>query len=139
MPSIPWDPALETGNATIDAQHKTLFSLVNQLHDAAIEGRTEQAVTEVLGRLVLYVETHFAEEQRLMARSGYPVDELVSHVEAHTALTAQTAEIVARQRRGELTTVLPVAEFLVEWLRTHIRQVDKRFVDYVRSLGNESA
>jgi len=70
-----------------------------------------------------------------MARSGYPVDELVSHIEAHTTLTAQTAEIVERQRRGELTTVLPVAEFLFEWLRTHIRQVDKAFAEFVRTRG----
>jgi len=136
MTGIPWDPALETGDATIDAQHRALFSLVNQLRDAAVEGRANEAVGEVLGRLVLYVETHFAEEQRLMVRTGYPLDQFLPHVEAHTALTAQTTEIVERQRRGELTTILPVTEFLVEWLRTHIRQVDKRFVEFVRAQGD---
>lgn len=138
MTGIPWDPALETGDATIDAQHKTLFDLVNQLRDAAVEGRANEAVTEVLERLVHYVETHFAEEQRLMARSGYPVDELVAHVAAHTALTAQTADIVEQQRRGELTTILPLTEFLVEWLRTHIRQIDRKFVDFVRVQGAQA-
>lgn len=133
MTGIPWDPALETGDITIDAQHRTLFSLVNQLRDAAVEGRANEAVSEVLGRLVLYVETHFAEEQQLMLNHGYPVDELVAHVEAHTALSARTSDIVEQHRRGELTTILPLTEFLVEWLRTHIRQVDRRFVDYVRA------
>ncbi len=135
MQAIPWDPALETGDPTIDAQHKELFALVNELRDAAVEGRANEAVGEVLMRLMRYVDTHFAEEQLLMAKTRYPVEEFVAHIEAHRALTARASEIVESQARGELTTVLPVAEFLVEWLRTHIRQVDKRFVDHVRSEG----
>lgn len=139
MDGIPWDPSLETGDPTIDHQHRTLFALVNKLRDAAVGGHANQAVGAVLDELATYVATHFGEEQRLMARTGYPIDEIMAHTHAHTTLTARTAELIEQHKAGSLTTVLPVAEFLFDWLRTHIRQADKRLVEHVRARGEATA
>lgn len=134
MTGIVWDPSLETGDAMIDAQHKHLFALVNDLRNACVENRGSEATTVVLGELGAYVTDHFAAEQALMIRSHYPVDAMVDHLSQHRALTERTTEIASQHQRGELTTVLPLAEFLHEWLRTHIRKTDRALVDYVRAL-----
>ncbi len=132
MPAIEWDPSLETGNPRIDAQHKRLFALVNELRDACVEGRERSATSVVLCALADYVDGHFAAEQELMTQTGYPVDQMLTHVAAHRELAERTADIVGRHERGELTTVLPLTEFLVDWLRTHIRQTDRAFVSWLR-------
>ena len=138
MAAIEWDPSLETGNGTIDAQHKQLFRLVNDLRDACVEGRERSATDQVLAALTDYVSSHFAAEQSLMASAGYPVDRMLAHIQAHTDLAAQAAEIAGQHQRGELTTVLPLAEFLVEWLRTHIRHTDREFVSWLRESAAEA-
>jgi len=37
MPLITWGPKLETGIAIIDAQHKRLVEIINDLADAGVE------------------------------------------------------------------------------------------------------
>jgi hemerythrin len=135
MVAIAWDESLETGDATIDSQHKELFSLANELRDACVDDRGNAATSSILSRLSDYVATHFAAEQALMVSTKYPVEQMVAHVAAHASLTYRTAEIIAQHERGELTTVLPLAEFLADWLRTHIRQTDKALVIHVRATG----
>lgn len=131
MGAIEWDSSLETGDPTIDGQHQRLFGLVNELRDACVEGRGREATASVIDRLVEYVGSHFDAEQALMVRTTYPPDAMIAHITEHRDLTRRTAEIVAQEQRGELTTVLPLAEFLHEWLRTHIRQTDRALVAHV--------
>jgi hemerythrin-like metal-binding protein len=133
MVAIAWDASLETGDATIDSQHKQLFSLVNELRDACVEDRGDAATRSILARLGDYVATHFSAEQALMVKSRYPVDQMVAHIAAHASLSQRTAEIISQHDRGELVTVLPLAEFLTDWLRSHIRQTDKAFVVHMRT------
>lgn len=135
MAIIEWDPSLETGDATIDSQHKKLFSLVNTLRDACVQDCGDEVIGPILDELAAYVGTHFSEEQALMARARYPVAEIMSHTEAHVALTRRTEEIITKFRAGQLTTVLPLTEFLFEWLRTHIRHIDRRLVDHIKAGG----
>ncbi len=138
MSTIIWDPSLETGDPTIDAQHQELFSLVNQLRDASVEGWAEEGVRDVLVRLSDYVATHFAAEQALMARVRYPVDAVMSHTDEHMKLTQRTTEMAKAYARGEVATVLPLAEFLYEWLGTHIRKTDRALIDHARALGEQA-
>lgn len=137
MEQIMWDPALETGDPTVDSQHKELFSLINQLRAAALEGWAEEGVRDVLDRLTAYVATHFTAEQEFMARIGYPAEKTEAHIEAHRALTERTHEMAEAYARGEATTVLPLAEFLYEWLRSHILRTDKALVDHARAAGEQ--
>ena len=38
MDLVNWDVKYQTGNATVDTQHKELFRMVNGLHHAIVEG-----------------------------------------------------------------------------------------------------
>lgn len=136
MSRLEWDASLETGDATVDSQHRTLLGMFNELRDAAVSGRDGTIVREILERLTDYVATHFAAEQDLMIREAYPPDEVMAHVAEHTKLTARTREMVLEYHDGKMTTVLPLAEFLSTWLGTHIRQVDRKLIDHVRARGS---
>jgi len=129
---VVWDRALETGDNRIDNQHKGLFALIDELHDACLEGTTDECVDAILQRLMGYTVSHFTAEESLMARSGYPAHLTVAHKAAHRDLRADVDRMLQQRVRGELTSVLPLIRFLNEWLKTHIRVVDREFVAYVQ-------
>jgi len=138
MGHIPWDPTLETGDATIDEHHRELFRIVNDLRAACVDTAGPSAVTVVLDRLASYVDIHFGAEETLMASTHYPLAETLEHKAAHAALRERAKALIDQYRAGEVATVLPLVEFLFEWLRSHIRDVDARFVKFMQ-LADERA
>ncbi len=129
---VVWDRALETGDETIDGQHKALFALIDELHDACLEANTDECIDGILERLLGYTVEHFSAEESLMARSRYPVEVAIRHKQAHRELRSNVDEMLGQRVRGEMNSVLPLVRFLNEWLKTHIRVVDREFVAYVQ-------
>lgn len=133
MLRLQFDSTLETGDPTVDDQHRTLIGIFNELYDASVSGTAEDLVHETLVRLSTYTREHFAAEQRLMVTSKYPPEHVMAHVDEHLKLTEKTGQLVADHARGDLTTVLPLATLLQEWLATHIRVHDRRLIEHVRA------
>lgn len=130
---IQWDASLETGDSTVDSQHRELVGMFGELHAAAVDGRGKDAIEEILGRLVAYVDVHFRAEQELMMASGFPAVEFIDHLQEHTRLTDRTGEMVRQHRDGEMVTVLPLAAFLQEWITDHIKRYDRGLVEHLRA------
>jgi hemerythrin len=135
---IAWDPSLATGDPMIDAQHQELYRIVNELHTACVDGVAQDRVDQVLGRLLFYTIEHFGAEERLMIRSSYPADEIRAHVGMHTELKGRVSELVEQRERGELKTAMPVVELVHDWLGTHIHQVDRKLVTWIKDHAPES-
>lgn len=129
---IEWDETLETGHADVDAQHKELIAMFNDLHDAAVRGASDEVLDDLLGRLVQYTMTHFKAEQQLMVDYGYPPEDVMIHVTAHNELTRRALEMARQREAGELTGILPLAAFLGDWLANHIRKMDRALVAHIR-------
>jgi hemerythrin-like metal-binding protein len=126
---VEWDPTLETGDALVDAQHKGLFELLNELHTAVVEQRGNEIAEEVIYRLLRYTATHFADEEALMERFGYPG--VFEHHQLHQALTRETASLAERYLDGHDVLPLTISMFLHDWLMKHIREQDQRVIAYV--------
>lgn len=137
MIHMEFDESLYTGDAAVDAQHRELIGMFNDLHVASSEGRAADAVESLLQRLHSYTIEHFTAEQALMKRTRFPADEMLSHVEDHIALTQRVRQLVVDHREQGFSTMLPLATLLQEWLASHIRQRDRRLVAHVRSVGAE--
>lgn len=63
---------LETGNSTIDKEHRELLQAVNKLLDACGEGKGRIYMNETIKFLNDYVDRHFSHEEQLQRQSGYP-------------------------------------------------------------------
>lgn len=50
-----WDKSLETGNPSIDSQHKSLINAINELLDACSQGKGRNEVSKTLNFLQDYV------------------------------------------------------------------------------------
>jgi len=126
-----WEERYETGNVGVDDQHRRLFGLLNDLHDALMAGEAKERMGATLGSLASYTVEHFRAEERLMAEIAYPG--LPEHRRRHEELASQVGQLVADHASGRLTLPLTLARFLVDWLRHHIEEEDMRMVAWSRT------
>jgi len=119
MPNlIEWDSRLSVGNETLDAQHQSLLAQCKALGEclAGTGPEAEREFQEMFTALMAASRAHFADEQALLARSGYPEDELEAHRGEGDEFNYLADEIITTENfdRQELQT------FLSLWWSGHI-------------------
>lgn len=138
MSFIKWTDELSVGVESLDADHKILISLLNQLDDAVQRGEPRETVEHVLDSLVDYTDYHFKREEMLMRAVSYP--EYDAHVRTHSTLRAQVTDIRERYKRNpESIHAREVLSFLRNWLSAHILGRDHRYVPFMDAKQQEVA
>ncbi|NOZ10792.1 MAG: bacteriohemerythrin [Gammaproteobacteria bacterium] len=125
-----WDSSLSIGIEVIDDQHRSIVDYINEL-DVAYRGKDRERVTEVISGLVDYTITHFAFEESLMEKAGYPL--LDSHKKGHEKFTARIAGYKDKHDRGADVTRQLMLE-LQRWLEIHIRNDDHDYAPYAKKI-----
>lgn len=110
-----WDPNYSVHVPTMDAQHRQIVDWINRTARA-----TPAELPEILAGLEAYTATHFADEEAVMRRIGFP--ELEAHQVLHQRLIAWVAE--QKARGADRQTLL---FGLAQWLVKHILGQDKRY------------
>ena len=127
-----WTPALETGNVAVDAEHRELIALIDELELADV-GADETRVPDALDQLTDYIAIHFQMEEKLMRREEYPAEAIEHHLAEHRELAKRTRGFVDDYSEGSLTSVEPIVGFLYEWFQLHILEVDTLMAEHVRA------
>jgi hemerythrin len=132
MSYLHWSSDLDTGIDIIDKQHRRIVDYLNELNSA--NGTGDQAViNHVLGELVDYTLTHFAFEEELQEKAGYPF--LKAHKRVHEIFTKRIAEFQKRAAIGE--NVAPeLLSMLRIWLVNHIKGDDADYAPSVKKALN---
>ena len=133
--AIEWNENLVTGNNDIDNQHKELFKRFDTLLEACNQRKGKEEVYKLLLFLGDYVKTHFAMEEELQKRSGYP--HYQAHKEQHEGFIKEL-EILEQQFKMEgatLSLVIQTNQSIVNWLINHINVKDKDLAVYLRANG----
>ena len=131
MPVITWDNSFQTGHPLVDPQHRELFRMVNELHEAIVEGRGREVLNPTLDKLVKYTVDHFGAEESLMREVSYPGYHL--HRGKHIDLTKKVADLVGTYQRGELVVSITLSRFLADWLQHHIKEDDMALIRFVQT------
>ncbi|HEU4382624.1 MAG TPA: hemerythrin domain-containing protein [Anaeromyxobacteraceae bacterium] len=120
---IAWGPELHVGWDEIDSQHKEIMVRVADLHDRVEQG-DEFGAQVALGALSDIVVLHFATEQDLMERSGYP--ERSAHRGAHELFLQDLQALAAELDEEGITDDVNdwVRVRMTEWISFHIRTND---------------
>ncbi len=129
MAIIEWNSKLSVGVDEMDRQHQKLVSLLNQYHDAMKSGKADDVMAGILHQLVSYTQTHFTDEEKLMAQHGYP--DLAVHKKFHSELMRQVNAFMEKRRSGAMIPGVQVANFLREWLYNHIIGTDKLYGQFI--------
>jgi hemerythrin len=125
-----WESSLEIGVPIIDSQHRKIVDYINAL-SAAIPNNDRDEVAHVLDELVTYTLTHFAFEEELMAKGGYPF--LETHKNVHQNFTHRIENYRQRFQNGDDVSRKLLTDLKI-WLTNHIERDDK---DYAPFVGTE--
>lgn len=130
MPIAFWRDEYCTGDAVIDQQHQYLFSIVNKLHDAMLEGHGSDVLKQTLDELVSYTIEHFRMEEKRMFERRYPDYE--KHKQQHDNLKQEVQQLRDKQRHQAKFLSIEVSKFLTSWLIHHIKGEDKKMIEFFK-------
>lgn len=125
-----WDEECRVGIHDIDEDHKVLVKLINDLYEAMQDGCGGAALIPIFSALKYYTETHFAREEEHMIACGVPDQE--DHLREHQLMRDTLADLKSRHLAGEAAISLQTLTFLRDWLKTHIRGVDRAMAPYLK-------
>jgi hemerythrin len=141
--SVAWREAMNTGDPTIDADHRHLVDLINTF-EAALAGASidHKRIARVLLGLVEYTGEHFKREEEIQLLVRYPYHE--SHRHSHRDVLKKLSAIVAEYVKApdgpdRDAMVRGLGNFLREWLVDHIIQSDLRMKPYIQKMQAQKA
>ena len=131
--ALEWDPSFATGVSRFDDEHRVLFKMVNDLHDAMQQKQTKNAIGQILRGLADYTVNHFAAEESAFAQTNYP--EATEHKQHHKKLVDQVVDLIGKFSSGETVLSQDIITFLQDWLINHIKGVDKKYGSHLNTNG----
>jgi hemerythrin len=133
-PLIAWNNEMSIGIESIDAQHKKLVALINDLYVASNEGLGKEFLGRTLDGLIAYTIEHFNHEEGLFLKTDYPDAE--EHIKEHAKLKDDVMAIKAKFESGDTATLSEeVLRFLVKWLMNHTLGMDKHYRAHLIAAG----
>jgi len=139
---VVWDEKYSTGIESIDAQHKQLVELTNQLFIACIAKPDILQVVfkEAMHKMVEYVHFHFDNEIKLLKEVNYP--QLHEHKKMHDDLIKDILEAAKNYNSDKHFVPNHFVRTLKDWIFSHIAIHDKSYSFYIKGQihsGNLSA
>jgi len=132
--SVEWTPNLSIGVKHIDDQHKIWFEKANELFEAGKERRAKEYISTMLNFLDEYTKQHFRDEEAYMEEIHYP--EIEAQKKAHANFINDLAKLKSDYDKagGNILVILNANKMVINWLTNHIKTMDKKIGDYVKTL-----
>jgi len=136
---IVWSNSYSMGIKIIDDQHKGLFDIVNDLfnHSTGDEVEERDYFKEVIHHTVQYIKEHFATEEKIMIATKFPG--YAEQKKAHDEFTKAVIQSVRDFESGKRLVLVKLANFLKEWLLSHIAIMDMQYAAYFREIATRKA
>lgn len=127
-----WKDDLATGVKEIDYEHKQLCDAIDRLLEACKTGKGRNEVNNTVSFLYDYTKQHFAHEEKIQKRSGYP--KCAEHKKLHEGFVSSLLNLkedIILNGVG-INTVSELNSLLLGWLINHIKRVDKEIGEYAK-------
>ncbi|BFM41068.1 bacteriohemerythrin [Synechocystis sp. LKSZ1] len=125
-----WQSEYESGNSLVDEQHKGLFSLINALNNAMLEGQGKTLLKQTIQSLYDYTNVHFSTEEEYMRSHDYPGYQ--EHRQKHEDLKKRVLEFQEEFSHQTSQLTIHLSHFLTNWLIEHIQKEDLKMIQYCR-------
>ncbi len=139
---IEWEKKFEIGIPMIDAQHKKLVEMCNNLYQGLLNHK-ENARTSIdaplkksLHEAVAYVKEHFDAEEKLMIKCEYP--KFIEHKKRHEIFVAKILETAKQIESAPVLQSFQFIKFIYEWILEHIAHEDRLYVRYVLEFAKKA-
>jgi len=120
-----WKDRHGIGDEALDAQHKQLLDIANELQCALHDGKADEVLNEHLNHLISFTQLHFREEEQSMRDHHYPG--FSQHKAEHDRLILQVADLQEQMSRGQKMYSMDVIYFLKHWMMHHVVTEDDAF------------
>jgi hemerythrin len=129
-----WTEEMSVGVKELDDDHKQLIGMLNVAQETLSSARSREALEEVLDRLVEVTKAHFAHEERLFDRAGFPGAE--AHRREHDLMLASALKWQAHFKSGcpPFLSVENLSGF-ESWLDNHIEGADMLYGPHLNAIG----
>lgn len=133
--AVEWKIEYAVGYDYIDRQHQELFRRFNTLIEACRERRGREEIAKLLRFLDDYVDSHFADEERLMAAHAYPGEG--EHLEQHETFRSELERLKAilEEEGTSVHLLVSTNEAVLQWLINHIRKTDTALGSFLSRRG----
>jgi hemerythrin len=129
LKKLTWTAECRLGYDEVDAQHRLLFAIANELIDIDNPQKQGPEIKYLLTHLREYVEEHFADEEKFLERVKYP--ELEDHKKKHAKIVLEIKESLTSS--SNLIQLKKRLEDLLEnWVKQHILIEDKKYADWAK-------
>jgi hemerythrin len=126
IPYVTWKGFYSVGDASLDAQHKQIIGVINELYEAMQQGKDRLVLKPITDRLLQYTLAHFKHEEQLMQGREYP--DFAEHKALHDTIRQKTGDL---REHAYLVTGQELLRFLKDWWISHIQGQDKRYAPYL--------
>ena len=133
-----WNANLEIGIPEVDAQHKHLVDLINELAAIITDGGQLPKVSAVIDDLLNYAAVHFSDEERIMATAPMSEDMKQKHRRSHQCFVARVQEIAGASDLQQTEFSEKILDFLTTWLVAHILGSDREIARSLRGDHEEA-
>jgi len=114
---LTWTDKFLVGYGPMDEVHREFVTLVNAMLTCP-----GSAMLENLQAFARHAERHFAEELRMMEKSGFPATQC--HADEHAAVARSVAEVLQLVEAGRTDIGLELALELARWFPAHADYMD---------------
>jgi hemerythrin len=132
-----WTRAKSVFMPELDAEHRSLYEMGENLHQGWRAGAPPEAMLPPLRALLAAAEEHFAHEERLMRAAHYPL--LNWHKRQHETARNASRPLVARLEAGDRQAVRELLVFLSGWMKDHLAVADRMMAAALRAFARVSA
>ncbi|HTP98031.1 MAG TPA: hemerythrin domain-containing protein [Casimicrobiaceae bacterium] len=119
-----WDDRYLVGHQVMDDTHREFAARVNAMLCAA-----DGDFAAALDAFAQHAEEHFASEQKLMERYGFPPRDC--HVDEHERVLASVREVLPLVAAGDVETGRDLAKALADWFPGHSDYMDASLAAWV--------
>ena len=129
-----WRSSFACGHPEIDAQHRRLFGISNELIDSVLSNRPRDETQSLLGDLIAHIKDHFLAEEVILVRAGHPLS--AAHREHHAALLSKANLLLKQFHDDQIGAGELIAFLSVDVVTNHILKEDLKFAsNELRSTG----
>jgi hemerythrin len=123
-----FDKEFKLGIEAIDNEHIQLVDMLNQVHALLSDGNKEEARRYFTETLSLYVNDHFAHEEKFLESIAYPT--LDEHKRIHENFKKTFQELIPSIASADETAFRKALTDAYTWIITHIGKTDKRYATF---------
>lgn len=132
---VSWNSSYECGHPIIDAQHRRLFGISNELVVAVLSRKSKIAVAVLLDELVEQIANHFVSEEAILA--GIKHVEYAQHCEHHRSLSERLAALREGHRHDKVSVSELVTFVFHDVIIKHIITQDLNFSETLKAVAQD--